>query len=94
MTDKDWRKRAACRGLTGDKGYDWFPARGRYVTARTGSRAASETQSLLDICNSCPVKKPCLEWAITKNEPGIWGGTSSRQRRAIKKQRAKGYEVI
>jgi hypothetical protein len=35
---KDWRNKAACKGLTEDKGYDWFPARGRYVTTRQGSQ--------------------------------------------------------
>ncbi len=93
MTDKDWRKKAACRGLVGPD-FDWFPARGRYVTTRTGSQSSSSTQKLLEICHGCPVKLACREFAITNNEPGIWGGTSSRQRRAIKKQRAKGIEVL
>ena len=94
MGVNDWREKAACKGLTEDKGYDWFPARGRYVTTRQGSQVAGETKTLLDICNSCPVKSDCLEAALETNEPGIWGGTSSRQRRAIKRARAKGYEVI
>ncbi len=93
MTEKDWRKKAACRGLVAPD-YNWFPARGRYVTARTGSQASSSTQRLLSICNECPVKLDCRDFAIKFNEPGIWGGTSSRQRRAIKKQRAKGIEVL
>ena len=92
MTDTDWRKKAACRGLVGPD-FDWFPARGRYVTTRQGSQVSGETKTLLDICNSCSVKKPCLEFAIKFNEPGIWGATSSRQRRAIKKERAKGIEI-
>ena len=91
-TDKDWRKKAACRGLVGPD-FDWFPARGRYITARVGSNPSGEIQTLLDICNSCSVKNPCLEFALQFNEPGIWGGTSSRQRRAINKERAKGIEI-
>lgn len=87
MGVNDWRNKAACKGLTGDKGFDWFPARGRYVTTRQGSKASGPTQSLLDICGQCSVKIECLEFAIRHNEPGIWGGTSSRQRRAIKEER-------
>lgn len=94
MGVNSWRDHAACKGLTEDKGYDWFPARGRYVTTRQGSQVSGETKTLLDICNECPVKLACREYAIVNNEPGIWGGTSSRQRRAIKRARAKGYEVI
>ena len=94
MGVNDWREKAACKGLTEDKGYDWFPARGRYVTTRQGSQVAGETKTLLDICNNCPVKFHCREFAILHNEPGIWGGTSSRQRRAIKKARAEGNQVI
>ena len=86
MTVNDWRNKAACKGLTEPLGYDWFPARGRYVTTRQGSRTSGPTQSLLDICDKCPVKIECLHWAIAHNEPGIWGGTSSRQRRAMKKE--------
>ena len=91
--DNDWRKKAACRGLTEDKGFDWFPARGRYITARVGSNPSGEIQTLLDICNSCSVREPCLEQALRTGDAGIWGGTSSRQRRAIKKERAKGIQT-
>jgi WhiB family redox-sensing transcriptional regulator len=84
VVDKDWREKAACRGLIAPD-YIWFPPRGRYVSTRAG--AISPTQRLLDLCEGCPVKVTCLEFAIAGNEPGIWGGTSFRQRRAIKKER-------
>ena len=85
VVDKDWREKAACRGLIAPD-YVWFPPRGRYVSTRAG--AISPTQRLLDLCEGCPVKVTCLNFAIAGNEPGIWGGTSFRQRRAIKKERA------
>jgi WhiB family redox-sensing transcriptional regulator len=84
VVDKDWREKAACRGLTAPD-YIWFPPRGRYVSTRAG--AISPTQRLLDLCEGCPVRITCLDFAIAGNEPGIWGGTSFRQRRAIKKER-------
>lgn len=40
------------------------------------------------ICADCPVKEPCLEYALAHRiDHGVWGGTSERQRRRILKQR-------
>ncbi|MFN2390310.1 MAG: WhiB family transcriptional regulator, partial [Actinomycetota bacterium] len=39
-------------------------------------------------CSSCPVRSECLEQALVGNEPyGIWGGTSARERRSLRRQR-------
>lgn len=36
------------------------------------------------ICDFCPVKMLCAEYAITAHEPfGVWGGTSPTDRKAI-----------
>jgi WhiB family redox-sensing transcriptional regulator len=40
------------------------------------------------ICQDCPAKSPCLEYALVNRiDHGVWGGTSERQRRRILKQR-------
>lgn len=40
------------------------------------------------ICADCPVKVPCLEYALENRiDHGVWGGTSERQRRRILKKR-------
>ena len=32
------------------------------------------------ICRDCPVKHPCLEYALTNHiDHGVWGGTSERE---------------
>lgn len=36
---------------------------------------------------TCPVRDTCLEWGLEHDEFGVWGGTSERERRRIKKQR-------
>lgn len=34
-------------------------------------------------CNSCPVKRECLNFAIVHDEVGIWGGTTDAERKAL-----------
>lgn len=31
-------------------------------------------------CDRCPVRRPCLEYAYTTGEQGIWGGTTDAER--------------
>ncbi len=39
------------------------------------------------ICGTCPVQEHCLEYALSEEiEHGVWGGTSERERRRIKKR--------
>jgi WhiB family transcriptional regulator, redox-sensing transcriptional regulator len=36
------------------------------------------------ICADCPVKAPCLDYALEHRiDHGVWGGTSERERRRI-----------
>ena len=40
------------------------------------------------ICATCPVKTPCLDYALRNRiDHGVWGGTSERERRRILKAR-------
>lgn len=40
------------------------------------------------VCAGCPVKGPCLEYALTERiDHGVWGGASERERRRILKAR-------
>ena len=40
------------------------------------------------ICATCPVKEPCLEYALRNRiDHGVWGGASERERRRILKRR-------
>ena len=40
------------------------------------------------ICLDCPVKAPCLEYALrSRIDHGVWGGASERERRRILRQR-------
>lgn len=39
-----------------------------------------------ELCNECPLQRPCLEHALTHHERGIWGGTNDRQRAQRRRQ--------
>lgn len=69
----DWRQRATCRSLPVDV---FFP------TDAVGVEIARS------ICGGCAVKAACLEYALENREDhGVWGGTSERERRRILKAR-------
>jgi WhiB family redox-sensing transcriptional regulator len=70
-----WRNRAACRGIDPDI---FFP-----VTDEDAEPAKA-------ICDVCPVREACLEFALAARErEGVWGGATERERRRIVRQRRK-----
>ena len=45
------------------------------------------TRAAKQVCLRCDIREKCLQWALdTDQRFGVWGGTSERERRAIKKQ--------
>ena len=36
-------------------------------------------------CSRCIVRVTCLDYALTRNEWGVWGGTTDADRRALKR---------
>jgi WhiB family redox-sensing transcriptional regulator len=64
-----WRRQAACRGTNLDL---FYPERGQ--TAEPARQ----------VCAACPVRQPCLDYAISNRiTHGIWGGLTERERRAL-----------
>ncbi|HSP02449.1 MAG TPA: WhiB family transcriptional regulator [Acidimicrobiales bacterium] len=46
------------------------------------------------ICATCPVREPCLEYALANRiDHGVWGATSERERRRILKARREPLEA-
>ena len=39
------------------------------------------------MCSTCSVREACLEWGIKREEFGVWGGTTARERAAIRRER-------
>lgn len=46
-----------------------------------GDIVATNYRVARSLCNRCPVKKQCLDYAVSNHEPyGMWGGKSPKQR--------------
>lgn len=70
-SDEDWYSQAVCPETDPDA---FFPEKG-------GSTADAKK-----VCRGCPVKDPCLQWALDNDERyGVWGGLSDRERRRLKR---------
>ncbi len=70
---RGWRDRAACRGVDPDA---FFP-----VAAPGTGAYEREAAAALRACRACPVRNPCLDWAVRHSpDHGIWGGTAPSER--------------
>lgn len=43
-------------------------------------------QPALRVCRSCRVQEECLAYALDNGERGVWGGTTQRERRRMRKR--------
>ena len=70
----EWQSEAACNDVDPEI---FFPERG-------GSSKAARA-----VCGQCEVRTQCLEYALNNKEQfGIWGGTSERERRRLRRERS------
>lgn len=71
--DHAWQDRARCLGVEPEL---FYPQKG------------DSLEPAKRICASCPVQRDCLQYALEHNERyGIWGGTSERERRRLRRAR-------
>lgn len=69
-----WKAEAACHGE--DQAL-FFP--------QAGARGRAAAATARAICAGCPVQLQCLAFALANGEEyGIWGGTTERERRAVR----------
>lgn len=70
-----WRQHGACKGVDPDV---FYPV------------SDEEAEPAKAICATCPVREPCLEYALaTRERDGVWGGATERERRRMIRQRRK-----
>ena len=75
-----WRNQAACRGQNTDL---FFPI------GEVGP-AARQVHDAKQICAGCPVREPCLEWALEVGaDHGVWGGLSEAERKSWRRRQAR-----
>ena len=75
LTNQTWRQHAACKGVEPDI---FYPA------------TDDEAEVAKAVCAICPVRQPCLEYALASRErDGVWGGATEKERRRILRQRRK-----
>jgi WhiB family redox-sensing transcriptional regulator len=69
----EWLEKAECKNVDPEI---FFPEQGESL------------KPARKYCDICMVREECLEYAVVNFiVEGVWGGTSGRQRRALKKQR-------
>ncbi|MFJ6771775.1 WhiB family transcriptional regulator [Kitasatospora sp. NPDC091257] len=77
---RDWREHALCREEDPEL---FFPVGTRGPALRQIAHAKA-------VCNRCPVRTECLQWALaTKQEAGVWGGASQNELRAARRKHTK-----
>jgi len=73
----EWRRDAACKDIDPNL---FFPI------GVTGP-AVDQIDAAKSICNGCPARVQCLDFAITTNQEfGVWGGTTEDERRVLRRQ--------
>ncbi|MEO7126844.1 MAG: WhiB family transcriptional regulator [Nakamurella sp.] len=76
----DWRHRALCR----DEDPELF-----FPVGNSGP-ALLQIAEAKTVCERCPVREQCLEFALaTGQDAGVWGGLSEDERRSLKRRRAR-----
>lgn len=72
-----WRTRAACVDADPE---EFFPL-------TESDRALTEVREAW--CDWCPVRSECLTRALVRNEDGFWGGTSTAERKRLRRTRSR-----
>jgi WhiB family transcriptional regulator, redox-sensing transcriptional regulator len=78
VSERPWQRDAACRGPAHSGAF--YPP----VHHETRDQRAQRELLAKALCQTCPVRRACLEHALCTREPfGIWGGLTEHERRAM-----------
>lgn len=76
----DWRQESACRREDPDL---FFPV-------GSSGPALLQIAEAKAVCHRCPVREPCLKWALEGGQDlGVCGGMSEEERRTVKRRAAR-----
>jgi WhiB family transcriptional regulator, redox-sensing transcriptional regulator len=76
-SSKAWQRQAACRTPAAVQADAFFPL----------GRPRVDVKKL---CSSCPVRAECLAFALEQEQEGIWGGTTTRERKEMRHEQLAG----
>lgn len=80
-----WRSEAACLGHNPEL---FFPI------GESGP-AVQQIRDAKAICATCPVRTPCLDWAMEAGaDHGVWGGLSEAERKSWRRRNARGRRSL
>ncbi len=75
--DELWQTKAACRGPQAEA---FFPP--QHFERKADKREREKHAKA--ICASCPVRRPCLQYALDIGEAhGVWGGLNESERKSL-----------
>ncbi len=79
-----WRDHAACNG---EPTQLFFPE---------PDNRQHDYDKAKSICMNCPVRDDCLDYALSGEQGlyGMWGGTTPKQRRVIRRRRRLGEVIV
>ncbi len=76
QTIADWRTHAACRNTD--------PA--LFFPIGTTGPAIEQIRSAKAVCDACPAREPCLDFAMrTRQDSGVWGGMTEDERHKLRR---------
>lgn len=76
-SEEAWQLKALCRG---PQAVVFFPP----THSETKDEKSEREQVAKSMCACCPVKRPCLDYALRIREPhGIWGGLNEVERKQL-----------
>lgn len=80
-----WRKRALCR-VMGTHPSVFYPEKGPRPVRGPGADTRAMVAQARKICDLCPVRIDCLEFAMLDGQWwwGVWGGLTARERRKLR----------
>lgn len=73
IDDGRWMKDAYCAGIDTEL---FFPEQGEQIEPL-----------IVKMCEFCPVRKECIDYALKYNLEGIWGGMGKRSRERYRGRR-------
>ena len=87
--DEGWRRRARCRTILDPDVF--FVSDEEHKPKKRKTQVLTKMEEIaVQVCDTCPVSGNCLLFAL--DDPrlvGIWGGTTTEQRRALRRTRTR-----